>query len=153
MSQQTQGASSHRGYRFWSTLDEVTAKQLLDDIIENSCTVKKVFQDSHSTHAAHLQVGDQNLVDKIPRTRLKRTWEKMITLIRHRESIRIFDNLRFRHQLAFKTPIPLLAGDKRQKGLVTGSFCYYRFAEGNEAGPDDAQAAFTELPMLHKKAI
>lgn len=151
MSQETKGYFNHRGYRLRSTIDEIAAKQLFDDIIDNSCTVKKVFRDSRSTYAAHLQVGNQNLVHKIPRARLKRTWEKLITIIRDSESIRTFNNLQLMNQLGFNAPIPLLAGYQRRKGFVTDSFCCYCFAEGEEAGPDDAQAVVTELLRLHKK--
>ena len=147
----TQQLLTHRGYRLRSTLDEATAKQLFDDIVEKPYLVQKIFRDNQSTYSAHLQIGDEHLVHKIPRARLKRTWEKLITVVRDSESIRTFDNLQLIHQLGFKAPTPLLAGEKRRKGFVVDSFCCYRFEEGKEAGPNDAQQVTSELLKLHKK--
>lgn len=141
----------HRGYRLSTTLDENAAKQLLDDLIEKSYTVKQTFKDSRSTYAAHLQLGKNNIVHKIPRARLRRPWEKLITLIRDCESIRTFNNLLLMDQLGFHAPNPLLAGEKRKRGFVTDSFCCYRFEKGHPAGPDDARRVVLELLKLHDK--
>ncbi|MDB4623898.1 lipopolysaccharide kinase InaA family protein [Akkermansiaceae bacterium] len=146
-----QRSLKHRGYRLRSTLDEATARQLLDDIIEKSYSVQKLFKDSRSTYAAHLQVGKESLFYKIPRARLRRTWEKLITVIRDSESFRTFDNLQLMHQLGFKAPAPLLAGEKRRNGFVVDSFCCYRFEEGKGAGANDAQQVTSELLRLHEK--
>jgi heptose II phosphotransferase len=147
----TQRSLTHREYQLRSTLDEPTARQLLDDIIEKSYLVQKIFRDSRATYAAHQQVGDEQLIHKIPRARLKRTWEKLITVIRDSESFRTFDNLQLMNQLGFKAPAPLLAGEKRRMGFVVDSFCCYRFEEGKEAGPIDAEQVVNELLRLHEK--
>lgn len=144
-------ALNHRGYRLRSMLDESAARQLLDALLEQSYTVKKTFRDSRSTYAVRLLIGDEDLIHKIPRARLKRTWEKLITVVRDSESFRTFGNLRLMNDLGFKAPIPLLAGEKRRKGFVNDSFCCYRFAEGKEAGPNDAKQVITELLKLHNK--
>jgi heptose II phosphotransferase len=96
-------------------------------------------------------VGNENLIHKIPRARLKRTWEKLITLFRDGESIRTFDNLLLMLQLGFKAPTPILAGERRRNGFIVDSFCCYRFADGKEAGANDAQQVTTELLRLHSK--
>jgi heptose II phosphotransferase len=105
----------HRGYRLSTTLDENAAKQLLDDLIEKSYTVKQTFKDSRSTYAAHLQLGKNNIVHKIPRARLRRLWEKLITLIRDSESIRTFNNLLLMDRLGFHAPNPPACWRKAEK--------------------------------------
>lgn len=147
----SQQSLTHRGYRLRSILDEATAKKLFDDIVEKPYSVQKIFKDNQSTYSAHLQIGDEHLVHKIPRARLKRTWEKLITVIRDSESIRTFDNLQLMRQLGFNAPTPLLAGEKRRKGFVVDSFCCYRFEEGKEAGANDAKQVTNELLKLHQK--
>ena len=141
----------HRGFELRSSLDEEVTKQVFDTIIERSYEATTIFKDSRSTYAARLQVGNLDIVHKIPRARLKRTWEKITTLIREIESIRTFKNLQLMHELGLKAPAPLLAEDLRRKGFVADSFCCYRFAEGKGAGPDDAALVVAELLKLHAK--
>ena len=141
----------YRGYRIRSTEDEALTRRFLDSILRKSYEVQRVFKDSKSTYAAQLKIEDESLVLKIPRSRLRRKWEKLLTLVRDSESFRTFENLKMMLQLGFKAPVPLLAGEKRRKGFVVDSFCCYRFEEGREAGPSDAQAVVEELLRLHDK--
>jgi heptose II phosphotransferase len=141
----------YRGFRLLTTLEEGTAKSLLDSIAEKSYEVQKIFKDSSATYAAQILVGNESIIYKIPRARLRRFGERLATLFRNSESVRTFKNLQFMHQLGFLAPIPLMAGQKRRWGLVVDSFCCYRFHKGTAAGPQDAELVATELLNLHKK--
>lgn len=141
---------THRGYRIKTILDETTAQNLIDALIDKTYPIEKILKNGRSTYAAHLKIEGEDLVYKIPKARLKRLGEKLATLIRKGESIRTFHNLQLMLQLGFKAPIPLLSGEKRKRGCVVDSFCCYRFVDGDEAGPNDAQKVVTELGRLHE---
>ena len=134
-------SARHRGYQLRSVFSEGETTELLEHLFDQSYEIQQVFKDSRSTYAARLKNEEDSLVYKIPRARLRRKWEKLITLIRDSASIRTFKNLQHMHRLVFDAPLPVLAGEKRVKGFVVDRFCCYRFVNGRPAGRDDAALA------------
>ncbi|MEN8774553.1 MAG: hypothetical protein ABF379_06520 [Akkermansiaceae bacterium] len=141
----------HRGFQLRSVLDEATARELFDDLLDKSYEIEKVFKDSRATYAAQLKIKKESVVYKIPRARLRRQWERIVTLFRDSESIRSLKNLQLMQELGFRAPLPLLAGEKRRKGFVVDSFCCYRFINAKVVEPDDARLVIEELLALHRK--
>ncbi|WP_404368172.1 lipopolysaccharide core heptose(II) kinase RfaY [Marinobacter sp.] len=139
----------HRDYQVYSDEDQSLARQLVDAVLDERIERVRVFRDNRRTLSARVAFEGRSLMLKVPRARNLRRWERFLTRFRHGEGVRIFQNLRLLKSLGLNAPAPVLAAEKRENGVVTGSFVLYHFAEGAPAGEEDAGRVLEALLRLH----
>lgn len=88
---------------------------------------------------------------KIPRARSERWWERFLTLFRSGEAVRQFFYMEKLNQLGLNGPRPLLAAEKRSKGVVVDSFYIYSAVNGRDGKPKDLPIIVQTLVPLYKQ--
>lgn len=142
----------YRRYRVKTSLPEAESRQLVDGYIGRTLAVTTELKNNRHNFVARVDDSSPHgLVLKIPRKRNKRTWERLMTLFRNGEALRVFDSHCRLQQLGFHCPDPVLAAEKRRYGMVTDSFILYRYLPGTPASSGDAAAVSSELMALHEK--
>lgn len=143
---------SFRNYDIVTTLSEPEARELLSTCLDKRYEHMSALKDNKHNFVAKVETkGLPQLIVKEPRKRNKRRWERTMTLFRPGEAVRIHNSHQKLLELGFLCPSPLLAAERRDSGVVTGSFVIYRFQEGRPATSADAERVSRELQRLHQK--
>jgi hypothetical protein len=143
---------THRGYAVKSTLPQAQARRILDDCLDNNYEIVEELKNNRHNYVARVNTGTlPDLVLKEPRRRNARLWERITTLFRPGEAIRVQDSHVKLRELGFACPEPILAAESRTLGCVTHSFFLYRYQSGRPVTAADAPAVAHELQRLHRK--
>lgn len=137
--------------RVVSRLEDPASRQLVDAISNDQLLRESVFRDNWRTLSAKVRFGDDALLLKVPRARNNRRWERFLTLFRESDALRTFRHIEQLSDLGFGAPQPVLACERRWRGVVVDSFVCYRFVEGRPAEPRDAEQILVELQALHRQ--
>lgn len=141
----------HRQYRIISHLDETISQQFVDAVIDGSLAHDKTFRDNWRTLSVKVRFGNETLLLKVPRARNSRKWERFLTQFRESDALRTFRHLELMSAMTFSAPTPVIAAERRKKGMVIDSFVCYRFVHGRVAVPVDAAKILAALRALHRK--
>lgn len=133
-----------------SGLEEGSARQLLSGVASGRIVREQVFRDNWRTLSAQVRFQNTPLLLKVPRARNRRLWERLLTLFRGSDALRIFHHLALMSSLGLSAPEPVMAGEKRKAGFVTDAFVCYRYVEGRRAEPRDADRVLDKLRQLHR---
>ncbi|MFN2286815.1 MAG: lipopolysaccharide core heptose(II) kinase RfaY [Chromatocurvus sp.] len=143
---------THRGYAVKSDLPHADARQVLDDYLDSRYEIIRELKNNKHNYVSRVNTDTlPNLVIKEPRSRNKRFWERIMTLFRPGETIRMQDSHVKLKGLGFACPEPILAAEFRSLGFVTYSFFLYRYQDGRRPTTKDAPAVSLELQRLHSK--
>lgn len=137
--------------RVVSRLEDSASQELVDSVSGGKLLRESVFRDNWRTLSAKVRFGDGALLLKVPRARNSRRWERFLTLFRESDALRTFRHIEQLSDLGFGAPQPVLACERRRRGVVVDSFVCYRFVEGRPAEPKDAEQILAELQALHRK--
>lgn len=128
------------------------ARRLLDDCLDNRYQVIRELKNNRHNYLARVHTAAlSDLVIKQPRSRNKRIWERLMTLFRPGEAIRVQASHLKLKELGFACPDPILAAEFRSFGCVTDSFFLYRYQNGRPATKEDAPVVSHELQRLHSR--
>lgn len=141
----------HLQCRVVSHLDPATGRKLIDKVLSDEVPREKVFRDNWRTLSAKVHFQDEPLLLKVPRARNGRKWERFLTLFRESDALRTFRHIELMRSMGFAAPDPVLAFERRQRGIVVDSFVCYRFVEGRPAGLEDADKVLAALRALHQR--
>lgn len=140
------------GYRVWTRLPRPVAEDIVSNVLNNDLELTAVLKDKPKCLVARFeQTGVGELVLKVPRDRNGRRWERFLTLFRPGESVRQYQNMEALESLGLKGPVPVLAAEKRQNGVVTDSFYIYNFIEGREGVWSDLALIVNTLTPLYNQ--
>lgn len=143
---------AENGYRVVSVLPETESKHLVARVLDDRIDFSPVYKDTDKCLVGRFQYPDLGeLVLKIPRARSRRRWERFLTLFRSGEGIRQFENMQKLLELGLKGPRPVLAAEKRRKGVVVDSFYAYGFVAGREGSRNDLDAIVKALLPLYEQ--
>jgi len=140
-----------REWHFVSDRGETESRKILQAVLEGDLIYKEVYRDNWRTLSAHVLIGQESLLLKIPRARNGRRWERFLSLFRGSDAVRNFRHLKKMGEMGLGAPVPVLAGERREYGVVTDSFVCYRFVEGRRPEPQDAPDVLEALRQLHHK--
>lgn len=143
-------AFNYRQYRVVSSIGESASSRLVDAVIDNTLTRETVYRDNWRTLSAKVSFEGTSLLLKVPRARNGRRWERFLTYFRVSDALRTFRHLELMARLGFVAPQPVLAGERRCRGVVVDSFVCYRFVDGRPAEAGDANKILAVLRALHK---
>lgn len=140
----------YNGYKIKSDIDQQSAINILNLVIDFSKDYFTVFKDDKKCLVAkfHFDISSDSYIVKIPRARSIRYWERLLTIFRDGESFRQFSNFKKLILLGFNAPTPILATEKRSRGIVIDSFIIYKYIEGRLATPEDVDIIAPELIKL-----
>lgn len=158
MSNTEEGQYSHHvlsgrvgAWSFFSYLDEVASKDLVNHIVQRDVSIEHTFRDNWRTLSAQILFDGKPLLLKVPRARNGRRWERLLSLFRGSDSVRMFRHCEKMATLGLAAPEPVIAGELRQYGMVTDSFLCYRFVNGRRPTKTDAPLVWSALKSLHRK--
>jgi len=140
----------HNGHELLADVPRDEAERLADALGRQAFNVVSVFKDDRRTYIARIEIAGRELVCKIPYGRNQRRWERFLTLLREGETFRHFRSMAQLLKLGFRAPEPVLAAQRRSRGMVVDSWLLYRFVEGKKAGSGDAGPITRELLRLHE---
>ncbi len=141
-----------RGWRVLAECGPEQAEQLLAGITSAGLQLDEVYKDERKgLVAVFTDPGLGKLVLKIPRARNRRGWERFLTLFRDGEAFRRFRDLRRMRALGFNCARPVLAAEKRVRGMVVDGFYVYRYISGRLADNRDYRLIVPELLRLHHR--
>ncbi len=140
----------HNGRELLANVPRDEAVCLADALERRAFNVASVFKDGGRTYIARIEIDGQDCIYKVPRGRNKRRWERLLTLFREGETFRHFRSMARLIDLGFRAPEPVLAAQRRSRGMVVDSWLLYRFVEGKKAGSGDAGPITRELLRLHE---
>ena len=140
----------HNGCELVAKAPRDEAVRLADALERRAFNVASVFKDDRRTYIARIEINGQDCIYKVPRGRNKRRWERLLTLFREGETFRHFRSMAQLIELGFRAPEPVLAAQRRSRGMVVDSWLLYRFVEGEKAGPGNAGPITHELLRLHE---
>lgn len=140
------------GYRVVSVLPRLESKHLVDRVLGDEIEFDPVYKNTSKCLVGRFRYPDVGqLVLKVPRARSHRRWERFLTLFRSGEGLRQFNNMQKLLDLGLKGPQPILAAEKRRKGIVIDSFYTYGFVEGREGSRNDLDLIVEALLPLYEK--
>lgn len=142
---------SHKRWSLVSRLDEGSSIALLDAVIDGSITREEIFRDDWRTLSARIRFRGEGVLLKVPRARNGRRWERFLTRFRGSHAIRYFRHMELMAAMGFPAPEPVMACERRDRGVVTDSFICYRYVEGRPAGSKDAPRVLDALRSLHRQ--
>lgn len=137
------------GCELVATVSREEAVRLADALERRAFNVISVFKDERRTYIARIDIDGQDCMYKIPRGRNHRPWERVLTLLRDGEAFRHFRSMEKLRRLGLSGPEPLLAVQRRAKGMVVDSSLLYRHVEGERADERHAALVTPELLRLH----
>ncbi|MBN1840593.1 MAG: hypothetical protein JW802_11220 [Campylobacterales bacterium] len=147
-----QSAFTYKEHEIISTLPKDEAIKLFDSLMEKRYTVTNNFKDGSKCLVQKIKIdGFDEMVFKIPRSRSRRTWERMLTLFRESEAFRNHESMLTLETLGLKGAIPILAAQKRFRGVVLESFFTYSFVEGKAPKEEETPKVLEAMNTLHEK--
>lgn len=123
--------------------------RLIDALEAGNQRAVTVFKDNRQTFSALIELDGNAYVLKIPRDRNNRPWQRLLSALRPSEAVRHYHSMRQLEELSLSGPEPIVAVEKRHRGLVVDSALLYRFREGRSATERDAALILPQLLALH----
>lgn len=145
-----QSAFTYKEHEIISTLPKEEAMKLFDSLVEKRYTVTNNFKDGAKCLVQKIKIdGFDEMVFKIPRSRSRRTWERMLTLFRESEAFRNHESMLILQTLGLKGATPILAAQKHFRGVVLESFFTYSFVEGEAPKDEETPKVLEAMKTLH----
>ena len=105
-----QSAFTYKEHEIISTLQKEEAIKLFNSLIDKRYTVTNNFKDGSKCLVQKIKIdGFDEMVFKIPHSRSRRTWERMLTLFRESEAFRNHESMLILQTLGLKGATPILA--------------------------------------------
>ncbi len=139
----------YKGYRIISRYEPEQARELLDKIQAGKGGFSEVLRDNKNSFIAIIRFREDDLVVKVPRSRNRRIYERLLTLFRNGEAFRRYDSMLKLIQLGLNGAKPVLAAEKRRLGMVTHNVFVYEYIDGVIPGRGHEKLLFDELLKLH----
>lgn len=125
---------------------DLVRKVLLDEL-ENGI----VLRNSRHSCCIKFEFKDKTLLLKVPTSRNKRRWERVLTIWRGSESQRIFISMLQIKKLGLIGPNPIFFAEQYMGPMVVKSLVVYEYLEGRPIEPEDAPAVAASLTKLHNQ--
>lgn len=147
-----QSVFTYKEHEIISTLQKEEAIKLFDSLVERRYTITDNFKDGPKCLVQKVKIdGFEEMIFKIPRSRSRRTWERMLTLFRESEAFRNHESMLILQTLGLKGATPILAAQKRFRGVVLESFFTYSFVEGETPREEETPKVLEAMNLLHVK--
>lgn len=145
-----QSAFTYKEHEIISTLLKEEAMKLFDSLMEKHYTITDNFKDNRKCLVQKIKIdGFDEMVFKIPRSRSKRKWERMVTLVRDSEAFRNHKSMLTLQTLGLRGANPILAAQRRIRGIVLESFFTYSFVEGEAPKEEETPKVLEVMNLLH----
>jgi tRNA A-37 threonylcarbamoyl transferase component Bud32 len=108
-----------------------------------------VIKDDHRSLVKMITNNDHRIVAKQPRDKNRRSWARMLTLVRDSEVKRSLRSLSVLQQKGVETLKPIAAVEKRCWGMVTDSWLFYFYRDGRPCRKEELHMVIDTLQAVH----
>lgn len=143
-------------YKDWNILiapqiDQPQAERIFDVIQNTDFRIKSVLKDNHRSSVNRIEIGDRDLVFKIPKEKNTRYWIRFLTWFRMGEAFKNLHSMNTLSEIGINTTTPVLAAERRKFGMVVDSWLVYEYLDGISCldRPDTYERVIVTLSKIH----
>jgi tRNA A-37 threonylcarbamoyl transferase component Bud32 len=108
-----------------------------------------IIKDDHRSLVKVIVSNDHRIIAKQPRDKNRRSWARVLTLVRDSEVKRSLRSLSVLRQKGVDTLRPIAAIEKRCWGMVTDSWLLYFFRDGRPCREEELHMVIDTLNAVH----
>lgn len=114
----------------WSLLCSPEDTYLFKEVQKKRYNKKKVLKNNQRSKVRIIKVEDKKYVLKVPKEKNNRTWIRITTWFRDGEAFKNIKGMLTYKELGIPSTEPVMAAEKRKKGMVVDSWLLYEYLKG-----------------------
>ncbi|UII28818.1 hypothetical protein LVD15_10445 [Fulvivirga maritima] len=137
----------------WNILCQPEDLHLFKEIQKKRYKKRGTLKKNHRSKVRVVKIGDQKYVLKIPREKNKKKWIRFTTLFRDGEAFKNIKGMLTYQKIGIPSTKPVMAAEKRQKGMVVDSWLLYEYLDGQPCLDNEPlyPRVIDKLQQIHNK--